>query len=103
MDLLNDKWYKSKYDIPDGVVDEERNNICYAIKNHKIADVHSLNFANRAHFIVNSHDLVSKEFINSRRDHYHPLTMGYFKGFEKQGSIPNMPFVLKQLILNIFL
>ncbi len=97
LDLLSTTWYKSKYNVPSEIGGES-----YAIKSGVSDDIHLLDFQNRAHFKVNSYDLLSKPFLKSRRDHYNPLIMGYMKQQENDNLIPNIPFVLKQLILNYY-
>ena len=98
LDLLNDKWYKSIYKVPKLV---ERKNV-YVFKNRDNDDVHLLSFENQLHFVADLNNLLSMEFIKSRRDCYNPLIMGYLKKQENDNLIANIPFVLKQLILNYF-
>ncbi len=97
LDLLSERWYKSKYNVPQSIKWES-----YAIKGPIRDDIHLLDFENQEHCKVNPHDLLSKQFIKSRREHYNPLIMGYLKEQEICNLVPNIPFVLKQLILNYY-
>ena len=98
LDLLNEKWYKSTYNIPFGNRGDG-----YLMKSKNSDDIHFLStYYDKSHFKVNIHKLLSMEFINDRRDYYNPLIIGYIKEQEKNKLIRNVPFVLKQLILNYF-
>ena len=97
LDLLNSTWYKSTYNVPECL-----GHSWYVMKSINNIYIHILDFENGIHFKVNFNDLLSMEFINARRDYYNLLVIGYIKQQEKSKLISNVPFVLKQLILNYF-
>ena len=96
LNLLDNKWYKSKYDAPSGL---KRKSYSMKLKASNI--IHLLNFEYQLHFKIDLHDLLSMEFIKARRDYYNPLVIGYVKQKEKDCKT-NIPFVLRQLILEYF-
>ena len=95
--LLKEKWYKSEVRIPIWLCDE-----VFVIRTKNNDIIHLLGFMNQEHLTVKVDDLLTQDFINDRRIYYNSLIMGYFREKEKDTSFVNMPFVLKQLILNYF-
>ena len=91
LDLLDEHWYRSKYDVPHGLGFDVR-----FIQNKN--NVHFLNFVNGKQVIVNIHDLFTTNFVKCRRDRYSILVMGYFRRQESN----DLPSALKQIVLNYF-
>ena len=73
----------------------------YAVQSNN-NNIHLLNFWDRTHFKVNLHDLLPIKFIESRRDRYNPLVIGYVREQKKENQVRDIPFVLKQLILKYY-
>ena len=97
LDLIKQKWFISEYNVPK----------CFGRRTHLIRDkndqdIHLLEFQDQLHFKVNGYELIPSTLILIRRKHYHSLIMGYIRHEEKQKNIPNIPSVLKQLILMFY-
>ncbi len=99
LDLLNYKWFKSKYSVPKSIATSDE--YSYFIKNINTSDIHVLDFVNKQHFIINAHNIFSNEMIKQRRKHFNTLIFGFI-GNEEINAVLNIPWTLKQLILLYF-
>ena len=102
LDLLNDKWYKLTDNAEELAKIDSDSIFIHALKIADSNDIHLLSFKSQLHFTINVYDLLSTYFMKDRRGYFSSLIMGYLKQEEKSLSIANIPFELKQLILNYF-
>eukprot|EP01083_Nonionella_stella_P051498 136745_1 len=94
-DLLNECWFDTKMKVPKSV------HYGWSLKT-KCNDIHIVDCNDNNRFKISLHDLIPKALIRTHRKRYDPLITGYIKEQETQLTIPSVPFVLKQLILNLF-
>ena len=97
-DLINNKWFKSKYCIPGGMYSSSR---IFVIK-HGTNMAHILDFGVKKHVKVCLIDLIPNELKKLHQNRFNKLVIGYVKRQEKVCDIYNVPFVLKQLIFKYF-
>ena len=95
LDLLQVKWYKLECNVPPSISFK-----CNVIKHNQ--DIHFLQFTKKQHFKIAAHNLLPKEVVVARRKYYNPLIFGYIRYQETNDLVPNIPFVLKRLILDFY-
>jgi len=98
LNLLNMKWYKSQYYIPDDFKCSYMN--CYVMKMNN--NIHIIDFKNNIHSKVNIFDIIPRDIIIYYRKHFQVLIMGYLRENENKFSLQSIPHVLKILMLNYF-
>eukprot|EP01084_Bolivina_argentea_P075126 136213_1 len=75
LDLLNNKWFKSKYSLPN--FGGGNNTYIFVVQNNYSA--HFIYFYNKIHYKVCLFDLIPKEIVISHRKYYNGLIMGYLR------------------------
>ena len=65
-------------------------------------DIHITNFENGDHFCASLYDLIPKEIKNIYLKYYAKLIIGFIRENEQNKLIPNIPFVIKKLLLTYF-
>ncbi len=100
LDLIKMNWVKSKCTIPNEFMNNNINNMVFAMKIND--NIHIMDFEFSIHFKVNVFNIIPCEIIVSHRKHFKPLIMQYVREKENDFSLQPIPLVLKLVILNYF-
>ena len=97
LDLLNMKWVKTKYVIPNCITSP------FNIFVFKIGDnVHLIDFFSKYHFKIDLYDLTPFQVIKSHRKYYKSFILDYLRNKQRKNGLIPLPFALKILIVQYF-